>query len=243
MMRRREARIGELVERLREKSHGFTQPPIIVVGGYALRAYVPIARYSRDCDFAISKGKAWNIDRILKWLNALTVEAVEKADAYGYLRVVQLVSAGKAKIKIALDFMEGEIRGRRGEGFVLDGRFFQDSTVSEIQIADRLIAIRVPSYQDYFLLKLLSGRPSDVRDIVAMVWKRGLPEIEPLVERATDAVNRPRQLTENLDVVLQDLSDARFLDSWRGTFLTQEFTEVEKKTVLKKLAKLRKAWS
>jgi hypothetical protein len=76
-----------------------------------------------------------------------------------------------------------------------------------------------------------------------MVWKRGLPEIEPLVERATDAVNRPRQLTENLDVVLQDLSDARFLDSWRGTFLTQEFTEVEKKTVLKKLAKLRKAWS
>lgn len=106
-MRLRETRIGGLVELLREKSREFTQPPLIVIGGYALRAYVPMTRYSRDCDFAIPKDKAWNIDRILKWLNGLTVEALEKADAYAYLRAVQLISAGKAKIKIALDFMEG----------------------------------------------------------------------------------------------------------------------------------------
>lgn len=242
MMRLRETRIGGLVELLREKSREFTQPPIIVIGGYALRAYVPMARYSRDCDFAIPKDKTWNIDRILKWLNGLTVEAVEKADAYAYLRAVQLVSAGKAKIKIALDFMEGGIRDRSGAVFVLDGRFLQDSTVSQIQIADRLIAIRVPSYQDYFLLKLMSTRPSDVRDIVAMVWKRGLPDPQSLVQRASEAVSWPGQLTGNLDVVLQDLSEARFLDSWRGTYLTEEFTEVDKKTVQNKLVRLREGW-
>lgn len=37
----REQRIGELVEYIRRKSGGFRRPPLIVIGGYALRAYVP----------------------------------------------------------------------------------------------------------------------------------------------------------------------------------------------------------
>ena len=52
----REERIGELIEMVGSKSRNFTDPPIIVIGGYALRGHVPFQRYSRDCDFAMPKG-------------------------------------------------------------------------------------------------------------------------------------------------------------------------------------------
>ena len=51
----REARIGELLRTAQRKSKNFSSPPLIVIGGYALRVHVPFARYSRDCDFAIPK--------------------------------------------------------------------------------------------------------------------------------------------------------------------------------------------
>ena len=106
LMALREKRIGELVERVREKSKGFEKPSLVVIGGYALRAFVPFARYSRDCDFAMPKGEGWQIDKVARWLADLTVEAKEKLDTHGYLRLIQLISAGRHRVKISLDFME-----------------------------------------------------------------------------------------------------------------------------------------
>jgi hypothetical protein len=240
IMALREKRIGELVERVGEQSKGFKKPPIIVIGGYALRAYVPLSRHSRDCDFALPKGKDWAIDRVAEWLDNLMVAGKHKQDSYGYLRLIQLIPAGKHQIKISLDFMEGEIRGRAGERILLDGRFVQDSTEAGIQIGDHTIRIQVPSYQDYFLLKLVSGRPGDARDIVALVWKRGLPEVEALAKRAAEIVWEPEQIAGKLETIISDVFDTRFLDSWRGTFITEEFVEEDKGQVLRELRRLKR---
>ena len=59
LMRQREQRIAELIETVADKSKGFTNPPIVVIGGYALRAHVPFSRFSRDCDFAMPQQKHW----------------------------------------------------------------------------------------------------------------------------------------------------------------------------------------
>src|SRR5437867_12054281 len=68
LMKLREARIGELLRVVQKKSKNFNAPLLIVIGGYALRAHVPFARHSRDCDFAVPKpGEAWVIDKIAKW--------------------------------------------------------------------------------------------------------------------------------------------------------------------------------
>ncbi|MBI4447189.1 MAG: nucleotidyl transferase AbiEii/AbiGii toxin family protein [Acidobacteria bacterium] len=241
LMALREERIGELVERVRQKSKGFRKPPIIVIGGYALRAYVPFLRYSRDCDFALPMGKESAIESIAGWFRDLSQEAKEKQETHGYLRLVQLLPAGRRRIKISLDFMEGEIRGRAGETLMLDERFVRDSQHSAIQIGGTSIKIRVPSYQDYLLLKLLSARPSDVRDIAAMVWKRGLPKTADFRKRANEIVTEPDQLGGKMKLLIADVSDPRFLDSWRGTFITEEFTEKDKGKVLKELRRLRRA--
>ena len=87
LMQVREHRIGELLEQVKQRSRNFKKPDIIVIGGYALRAYVPFSRYSRDCDFVLAKAKTWKIDRIEKWFPDLSVEAKSKSDSSGYLRL------------------------------------------------------------------------------------------------------------------------------------------------------------
>ena len=235
LMGLREKQIGELIKRIRDRSGGFRKPPIIVIGGYALRAFVPFARYSRDCDFALPKARGWNLEKVQKWLPEQTIESMEKSGTYGYLRVVQVMRAGRINVKIALDFMEGEIRGRSGEAFLIDDRFVADSANATIKIGDEPIELRVPSYQDYLLMKLQSARPGDVRDIVALLWKQCLPETDSLARRASEVLRQPLNLTEKLKIVRKDVADPRFLDSWRGTFMAQDFSESDKQRVLKEL--------
>ncbi|MDA2934721.1 nucleotidyl transferase AbiEii/AbiGii toxin family protein [Acidobacteria bacterium AH-259-D05] len=239
LMKLREQKISELVEYVQQKSRNFKKPPIIMIGGYALRAFIPFSRYSRDCDFALPKGKTWKIDRIEKWTPELTVQSKNKSENSGYLRLIQLVKAGKRKIQVSLDFMEGEITGRAGERFLIDKKFLTESVQTRVEIGDKKLSIRVPSYQDYFLLKVLSARPSDIRDLAALIWKQGIPKPSSLAKRVRETVSEPRLLREKLQLALDDISHPYFLDSWRGTFITEEFTEKDKVLVLKKLRQVK----
>lgn len=93
----------------------------------------------------------------------------------------------------------------------------------------------VPDYTDYLILKLMSARPSDIRDITALIWKKGIPND---LKRAKKALAHPEIIAKNLALIQKDISDKRFLDSWKGTFVTTEFTEKTREEVLKTLAKL-----
>jgi hypothetical protein len=79
----------------------------------------------------------------------------------------------------------------------------------------------------------MSGRPSDIRDIATLVWKNGIPH--DLNGRAKEALAHHEILEKNMKSTIDDISDKRFLDSWKGTFVTTEFTEKTKREVLKKL--------
>jgi len=51
-------------------------------------------------------------------------------------------------------------------------------------------------------------------------------------------LGHPEILEKKLKLIIEDISDRRFLDSWKGTFITTEFTEKTKEEVLKELKKL-----
>jgi len=83
-MKRREAEFGKLLEFLSKKSSGFTKPKLVLIGGYALRTFIPFSRYTRDCDFTLRKKNGWALDQIKNWLSKNTnVESFEKRDEYG----------------------------------------------------------------------------------------------------------------------------------------------------------------
>jgi Nucleotidyltransferase of unknown function (DUF6036) len=231
----REEEISKIIEQLSKQTDGFDNPKMILIGGYALRAFTSFSRYTRDCDFVLKKADGWNLDKILQMLsNEMSAEAFEKRDSYGFLRCVKLL---KAAAKISIDFMEGEVRGRTaGQVFCITEKFVQTAKKVKINIGKKTFNMYVPDYTDYLILKLMSARPSDIRDIATLVWKNGIPN--DLKEGAKKTLAHPEIIKENLKLIISDISDKRFLDSWKGTFVTTEFTENIKEEVLKKLKTL-----
>jgi len=239
IMKLREKEIRKLIEYFGIKSGGFENPKLIMIGGYALRAFIPFSRYTRDCDFVLKKLNGWNLDKIKEWLpKDLAIEVLEKKDNYGFLRCIKILKVNKISVKVSLDFMEGEVRGRTEEQtFLIKKEIVEKSKKVRVPIAEKEIEIYVPSYTDYMILKFASARPSDIRDIATLVWKNGVPE--NLRRRSKKMLAHSEIINKNLEFVIKIISDRRFLDSWKGTFVTTEFTEKTKEEVLKKLKKHR----
>jgi hypothetical protein len=235
IMNLREEEISRIIEQLSKRTDGFENPKIVLIGGYALRAFTSLSRYTRDCDFVLKKSDGWNLDKIKKLLpKGLTTDVFEKRDSYGFLRCIKLLKVGA---KISLDFMEGEVRGRTEDQiFFITEKFLQKTKKVKIPIAGKVTEIYVPNYTDYLILKIMSARPSDIRDIATLIWKNSVPD--NLKEEAKKKLAHPEIVKKNLKLIQKDISDKRFLDSWKGTFVTTEFTEKTKEEVLKKLKKL-----
>jgi hypothetical protein len=238
IMNFREGEIAKLIEYFFKQTGGFENPKIVMIGGYALRAFTAFSRYTRDCDFVLKKLNGWNLDKIKKLLpKDLGIEAFEKRGNYGFLRCIKYLRVNGRRAKIAIDFMEGEVRGRTDEQiFFVTNKFLQKSNKTKIPIAGKDAEILLPNYTDYLILKIMSARPSDIRDIATLVWKKGIPE--DVEERAEKTLAYPEIVEKKLKLIIDDISNKRFLDSWKGTFITTEFTEEIKEEVLKELKKL-----
>ncbi len=232
-MDKREEEIAEMINYLSQKSKGFTRPKLVVIGGYALRAFVPFSRYSRDCDFVLKAG----LEQINKWTPAgVNVETIEKKEGYAYMRWLKILQSGNKKAKLGLDFMEGQVRGRENDIFTIDDKFLDNSIKKKINVGSMHLHVFVPTYTDFFLLKAMSARRSDTRDIAALVWKNGVPKN---VKKRISALNDPSIFTRNLEQkIIPDIKNKLFLNSWKGTFITGEFTEQNQETIVKELESL-----
>jgi len=239
IVRAREEEIAKLMGLLSEKSAGFEKTKLVLIGGYGLRAFIPFLRSTRDCDFALRKEDGWHLDELRVWLAGLvSVQHFEERERSGYMRCLKLIEAGGKQIRVSLDFMEGEVTGRSERDVVkIDEKFVSDSWKTKINVAGREVEVRVPSYVDYFVLKVVSARASDARDIATLVWKNGLPK--GLMERIREIVPYPELFEEELrGSILPTIKDKRFLHSWRGTFVSTELNEEQRKQVIEQLSSL-----
>lgn len=234
----REKEIANVIEILQEKSLGLRKPKLILIGGYGLRAFVPFSRATRDCDFVVEhSSNKWNLEIVRACMEkALEVEAFEIRDTYGFLRMIKLLKH-LGKIKISLDFFEGEVRGREEDDIVkLDKKFFDNAKKVEIQIEAKKYKMLVPNYVDYLVLKIISARPSDIRDIAALLWKNNIPR--NIKSRMKELVDNKILVERKLKKIIEDISNENFVDSWRGTFALKDFGEKERKVILKVLKKI-----
>lgn len=75
-----------------------------------------------------------------------------------------------------MDFMEREIRGRKPEEVIrIDEAMIKNRRFVPIPIADKLIKLLVPDYKDYFIMKIVSARASDIRNIASLIHENGVP--------------------------------------------------------------------
>ena len=243
MMKRREKEILKTIFHLSEKTDCFTDPELVMVGGYALRAFISLSRFTRDCDFALRKKNGWNIDRLKKILPDYSVEEEQKRGTYGFLRCIKFVKHDKARVKVSMDFMEGEIRGREAKEIILiDKNMIESRKFISILIAEKYVDIPVPNYSDYFIMKVVSSRASDVRDIASLVHEKGIPV--GLERRVRQILPHPEIFKAKLEKkIIPEIKRTTFLDSWKGIFGTTRYTEEDKKKVMEQLTKLIKQFS
>lgn len=228
-MNKREEEMAELIFWLSEKSKSFTNPKMIVIGGYALRAFIPFSRYSRDYDFVMKEG----INVVKDWIpKDIEIEIFKRKDSYSYMRWVKIFEVGKKKAKLGIDFMEGLVKGRENEAFSIDEKFLTNSWKTKINIGNKDFEIFVPSYTDFFILKVMSARRSDIRDIAALVWKNGVPNVKESLTALSDETIFLRNLKEK---VIPEMENKLFINSWRGMFITEEFREEDKRRVIDNL--------
>jgi hypothetical protein len=55
MMKKREREIQRAILHLSDRTNVFTNPELIMIGGYALKAFIPFSSFTRDCDSALRK--------------------------------------------------------------------------------------------------------------------------------------------------------------------------------------------
>jgi len=229
VMSERELEIGKIIKYLSSKTRGFESPKLVLIGGYALRHYVPFSRYSRDCDFALKEG----LDKIKRMKPpSMTLEAFERKNSSAFMRWAKITAIGGKKVKTGVDLMESEITGRNNETFRIDGKFLQNAKKIILTVGIKC-EVFVPDYTDLFLLKIISARPSDIRDMAAMVWKNGVPE--NLMKRAKEVADPITVKNKLKNEIIPDISDFLFIHSFRGTFVTKDFGENERKDVVRKL--------
>ena len=239
LMKRREEEILKLIKKISRRTNLFSDPKLILIGGYALRAFIPFTRYTRDCDFALRKTRGWKIDKLKEIMpKDYSVEAFEKRGTYSFLRCIKFVKYDRLRIKVSIDFMEGEIRGREEKEIILiDEKMIENRKFVKIPIADDFVKLPVPSYVDYFIMKVVSARPSDIRDIASLILDNGIPK--EVRRRIKEILPYPEIFQIKLSRrIIPEIKGKTFLNSWRGAFATTRYTEGDRQKIIKELQEL-----
>lgn len=109
-----------------------------------------------------------------------------------------------------------------------------------IPIAGILIKLPIPSYIDYFIMKVVSARASDIRDIAALVCENGIPG--NLCERTKQILPYPEIFSMKLkERIIPEIKRKTFLNNWRGIFGTIKYNEEDRIKVIIELEKLIKS--
>lgn len=168
------------------------------------------------------------------------VKELKKRDQYGFMRWLKFIMYDKTRIKVSLDFMEGEIRGRKEEEVILiDDEMMEKSKPTFITIADHEVKVFIPKYVDYLIMKIISCRASDIRDTASLIHENSIPKT--LSQRAKKILPNPDILYSNIRRrMIPEIKRRTFIDSWKGIMATTEYTEEDKGNVIIELQNLLK---
>jgi len=131
---------------------------VILVGGYAVNAYVP-PRFSIDCDLIVFRG----VTEIKKMLLKNGFEKTEKGDVpHGeYIRFM------RKRERVSFDLLINSVLDRES-GIVFEGSLFKKYSRERFTVGRAnpiRIRLRIADPEVLFAMKFVSARRQDMRDI------------------------------------------------------------------------------
>ncbi len=180
----------------------------VLIGGYAVNAYVP-PRFSIDCDLVIL-GNVKAIEDALKRDGYAKEEAGDVP--YGnYIRYV------REKEKVSFDLLVNSVLDRES-GVVFEAELFEKYSRKRVTVGRAnpvRIEMKIADPELLFAMKFVSARKQDVRDIFMLAGE----DLEwDLVAKMISDKCKSDMVKERIDLIKHSIESKDYRDSIHGPF-------------------------
>jgi hypothetical protein len=217
---KKENEIFEILQRFIDSNLDF-----IVVGGYAVSAFKH--RFSVDADIVVKSGDLQNFESILKKNNfrKRIVKQLENVYSSKFIRY--------EKEQASVDMLIDALASRTTNASFSYELLFNNSIKRKIIGIEKEIIARIPIKELLIVMKLHSGRLTDLRDIAALAKDTDLELIKKFL-----FIGDLKQVSENISKLHKTVNGKNFVDSFKGVFIEKKF-DIDLEQV-KRISELRK---
>ena len=221
-LEKREREIFETLKRIKEAT-------FVVIGGYAVNVYA-LPRFSIDCDIVVKNTKEADIIEKMLSLQGYVKGEESKVTAPYRGEFIRYEKTIEKEFKVSFDILIGNVVDRQTGAVLSADWVFEHSSRKELRgkvVADK-VEVHVPTVEALIVMKILSCRNTDMRDIFMMIDKvRDKDIIRKEVSERTDFSKQFMKLKEKI-------TSKEFKNNLQGVFgLVQEKTfETNKEKVL-----------
>lgn len=185
----------------------------IVVGGYAISAYKH--RFSVDADVVIKKEDKPKFEetllkRKLKKTTELNLNHTYASEFVSYKL--------DEKLPVSIDLLIDGIGSRTTDASFSFSQLEENSEHKKIIGIEKEVSVKIPKREILIVLKLHSGRLTDLRDIVAISKNLDIELIKKFIWRG-----KKNLVKDNIKKLLSSLKEKGFVDSFKGVFIGKKY--------------------
>lgn len=220
---KRENRIFETLQAFSNQNREF-----IVVGGYAVSAYKH--RFSVDADVIIKKEERAIFEEILLKRGFVKTHELNLDHAYASAFASYTLSDD---LPVTVDLLIDGIGSRTTDASFSFAQLKEHSETQKIKGIQKEVTALIPQREILIVLKLHSGRLTDLRDIAALSKNLDMELIRKFIWRGKTKI-----VEENIKKLLSVIEDKGFIDSFKGVFIEKKYSiDVNEVQKLKELLK------
>lgn len=217
----RENEIMDTLQKFADSGHDF-----VVVGGYAVSAFRH--RFSIDADIVIRKEDREKFEKMLRERGYRKMVSMQLENVYSS----EFARYENSKLKVNMDLLTGGL-GVRQTGASFSFEFLlANSSKKLIEGIEKAVRACVPEKEILIILKLHSGRLTDLRDVAALSFNLNLDVIRRHLFRGNQSI-----LRKNMEKLKALIEKPEFQDSFKGVFMEKGYRINPDE--IRKLARLR----
>ena len=197
----------------------------VIVGGYAVSAFKH--RFSIDADIVVQAKDLEKFESILKkkGFSKVIEKKLENIYSSGFIRY--------EKDRIGIDILIDALASRTTDASFSYSLLSMNSAKRKVIGLEKELIARIPSKELLIVMKLHSGRLTDMRDIAALAKSTNLETIKRFL-----FIGNLKALQKNMDKLGVVVKHKNFIDSFKGVFIEKKF-DIDVKQV-ERIAKLSK---
>lgn len=182
----------------------------IVVGGYAVSAFKH--RFSVDADIVLKSNDLPIFENVLIKENfkKTIIKELENIYTSRFIRYEK----GLASV----DLLINALASRGTNASFSYELLFENSNKKKIIGIEKEVFVRIPIKELLIVMKLHSGRLTDIRDIAALARDSNLEIIKKYLFRGD-----LNEVNKNLSKLQKVVNDNKFIDSFKGVFMEKKF--------------------